>query len=714
MFWKAQVIIPLYVIHIPSLYKCGDFPDCKDSFVETGQSSRQICNSGPKLGQKEDEGTAETGSDDVLGAHLSTHAEQDIPKEETRSLASTPGDQNTPLTPKDEEISRGSTAKEPLFVHPQEGQMDQSTKKLPSSILDLANIDSSTIYPPKTIVNDSIATYYYPAKKGFERIVDGEETIWKGEKEEKCVVAYTILKGDKTILILLIRGDKESNLVYYRRDSGGYWSRLEREKRNVPIYRAIKLDISSLYPFAFSILQYTRGLICTKKYTAKAGYRIDEVRDGDSELWKSDSPDKHCTLATVHLCDNSPKLATLIINHSGNTIELRRRKRNGKWVDASEERYGKFLEGIEKTASLQEPKNVQLDIDNVDSSIFAVESTKENGVAIKTFFAKAGYHLTRIVQTIMPIWTSVYKRELCLTASFYFGKNGPVAAAVRYKDKNGKRFKGLRIVYDHGWKVAGKSDFYNVIDRIKCRSDSPEPWTTVRPQPLPPPPPPDPVALDISKPDLSIYKRFDYHLDSIPTTFILPQRNVTITKVINGDVTVWTPEGTQKFYYAKLSFKDGIPKVAQIVSEIDAIYAQHQYYKFKGGVWKELKKFNDEIENLKIKTIKKGNFAIRIEVEESNQEYKIFETGFGNIPARSYVPNPGYHAKEIKFGERVIWKASGNYKRCIRCTVYFRTTPYILLIVVRKSRGTDTLYFEKVGFIWEPRTAGEFYTRLGD
>ncbi|EKX73874.1 signal peptide containing protein [Theileria equi strain WA] len=230
-----------------------------------------------------------------------------------------------------------------------------STKELVVPItLDLAKVDTNSVDVPDTTTKDGInTTYYYPKGKFyFEKIVDGTRTVWESTKE-KCSPAYTISKGNVTFLALLLKkSDDETDLIYYEKKNLG-WKLVEKTKsENIieelkrqpeqPAVKTIDLDLSDVDSTAFSVEESEEDKVPLKKFAVKTDHHLNEINDGDSELWKSDSPDKHCTLATVYFEEESPMLASLTLNQG--FVYLK--NKDGKWAVVSKDDYDVALTEI--------------------------------------------------------------------------------------------------------------------------------------------------------------------------------------------------------------------------------------------------------------------------------------------------------------------------------------------------------------------------------
>ncbi|AFZ79771.1 signal peptide-containing protein [Theileria equi strain WA] len=292
-------------------------------------------------------------------------------------------------------------------------QHNHFTKELAVPItLDLAEVNTNSVDVPDTTTKDGInTTYYYPKGKFyFEKIVDGTRTVWESTKE-KCSPAYTISKGDITFLALLLKkSDDETDLIYYEKKNLG-WKLVEKTKsENIieelkrqpeqPAVKTIDLDLSDVDSITFSVEESEEDKVPIKKYAVKTDHHLNEINNGDSELWKSDSPNKHCTLATVYFEEENPMLASLSLNQGFVYLQ----NKDGKWVGVSKDGYDAALTNMKARASLPKIENVELDVTDMSEE----EPVEE--IPLNTATPTEGHH-SSVMEDGVEVWKGTHTEQ---------------------------------------------------------------------------------------------------------------------------------------------------------------------------------------------------------------------------------------------------------------------------------------------------------------
>ncbi|EKX73833.1 hypothetical protein BEWA_038710 [Theileria equi strain WA] len=645
-----------------------------------------------------------------------------------------------------------------------------STKELAVPItLDLADVNTNSVDVPATTVQDGISTtYYYPKGKFyFNKIVDGGRTVWEST-EKKCSPAYTISKGNVTFLALLLKkSDDETELIYYERKNLG-WKLVEKTKsENIieelkrqpeqPAVKTIDLDLSDVDSTAFSVEESEEDKVPIKKYAVKTDHYLNEINYGDSELWKSDSPDKHCTLATVYFEEENPMLLSLTLNQG--FVYL---KKNGKWVGVSKDDYDVALTEMKRLASLPKARTVELDVNDVDGNVFVVKEETVERVPLKTTpeeltsqdeeLELKGTHIeqegrvdtvradtpsnsssldlskepngdlftfnetidsdvksskyklntrkdkvTTIIHAEKVVWKA--KTNESLEECTLYTKNGysPMVAVLSKGDFNAERhlLRGME-----GWLTISPEEFDKKLEKMK--TGLPECEFSVHSEP---------VTIDVSRPYPSFCQSFAYDYDGVPTRMIFYGENVPVNKLVSGREKIWEREIGEKCIRSIVTMKDDKPVLVYLEKDTPS-GIQFSTLLRDNGKWEVTSNYYDELKKLRNTPGSPNKFTLDLSDTQDGDKCIIFNRTFLNLPARFYVPKMGNYATEAKDGGISIWTA--EKERCVSGVVYFKSgRPQLSHMTINDSNDRYLQkYFEKCGKEWKDLTEEDFYKKI--
>ncbi|AFZ80401.1 hypothetical protein BEWA_032540 [Theileria equi strain WA] len=555
-------------------------------------------------------------------------------------------------------------------------QHNRSTKELVVPItLDLAEVNTNSVDVPATTVQDGISTtYYYPKGKFyFEKIVDGGRTVWEST-EEKCSPAYTISKGDITFLALLLKkSDDETDLIYYERKNLG-WRLIEKTKCEkmieelkkqpaTPVIKAVELDLKDVDNEIFLAKESSENGVVEKTFTVQGGYRLTEVYDLNIPVWKSESPNKHCTLATVHFEGENPMLASLSLDSESLYLHVE----DGKWTSISKDEYDSALAEMKRLTSSPKVKCVELDVTDIDGNVFFIEESFSGGVPIKTITPKGGYQLTEVYDINVPIWKGLDK-ERCLQVLVYYNEESPVSVTVNFLKADGKSTWRYYSMQDKRWDVFKKGrneklkekipaqervpkDAPNVTDKETTSETKPKP-VDKRPQKHMPKYYSKPFKLDTQNIDENqVNVTSDVH-DGTKTTIFSSKRANYIEELSYNNSTVWKEQSNEKCL--SVVVQSGDTELAR-VDVIDAKGVEtYQCFEKTGNTWAMLD-YDSYIDKLK-----KGTTDIRIDFSNPSYDTCSFLQYYeGGILYRVGIPLQEYRLKTLDYG-LPVWKSSGD------------------------------------------------------
>ncbi|EKX72593.1 signal peptide containing protein [Theileria equi strain WA] len=98
----------------------------------------------------------------------------------------------------------------------------RGTSDQPSATLDLSKKNNSVgTYHSKVLDNKTIQTFLLYSVTAT-KVVEGDDTIWEAEGEERCLYAQITVEGGLETLVLKIKTDREAEVKFRRED--GQWT----------------------------------------------------------------------------------------------------------------------------------------------------------------------------------------------------------------------------------------------------------------------------------------------------------------------------------------------------------------------------------------------------------------------------------------------------------------------------------------------------------
>lgn len=216
-------------------------------------------------------------------------------------------------------------------------------------------------------------------------------------------------------------------------------------------------------------------------------------------------------------------------------------------------------------------------------------------------------------------------------------------------------------------------------------------------------PPSGSQTIDLAIADSSIYQSFDFHYNDTPIILIVPQKGVTVVRVLSGSEKIWEGGKQEMLRYVRAYLnEDEQPELLYIVGKTPSTRSQ-KYLELKNGRWEDFTADPVErVKAMKLQVQDKVHFSIDLASDKDTKEYRVFGSMLVEYPFRSYAPKPGYLAKEVKDGPTSIWKGEGGYENCLLSTIYFRKgSPYLLYIDTVVFGTKVPKYFELEDGEWK-------------
>ncbi|EKX73544.1 signal peptide containing protein [Theileria equi strain WA] len=214
--------------------------------------------------------------------------------------------------------------------------------------------------------------------------------------------------------------------------------------------------------------------------------------------------------------------------------------------------------------------------------------------------------------------------------------------------------------------------------------------------------------------DTEALKFFKYTFNDNPMMLIVPQAGRLVVELVSEqEEEIWKGgyEETLKYARAYLGHNEE-PELILVVSETPSGRSQ-KYLELKGREWVFCINHDAKIQSLKVATKHRGDFSMNLQDLEATEHCTIFQTPFLGIESRFYLPEPGYHATEVKDGDQVLWEGFGSDK-CSFSTIYFSNgLPHLLHIKVTSVLKND-FYCAKENGVWKIVPEGEFRTMISE
>ncbi|EKX72481.1 signal peptide containing protein [Theileria equi strain WA] len=222
-----------------------------------------------------------------------------------------------------------------------------------------------------------------------------------------------------------------------------------------------------------------------------------------------------------------------------------------------------------------------------------------------------------------------------------------------------------------------------------------------------------PAVLDITKLDSSKFSSFEYIYDDNLTQLIAPNKDTTVTRLMNDKEEVWTPGENEEFGYARVYLDENRePRVINVASTISS-RIEYNYFAKNGTKWECARDHAEKLKALKVVPTSKSDISIDLEREEDTDECRVLNVELMNVPTRFHLPMPEYHANEVRYVEDLLWAASGN-ERCKSCAIYSKNDVRLLAIFIKKGDDLEHKYFEKVDETWKDLTHEAFFKKYNE
>ncbi|EKX73540.1 signal peptide containing protein [Theileria equi strain WA] len=321
--------------------------------------------------------------------------------------------------------------------------------------------------------------------------------------------------------------------------------------------KADVLDLASPDESKVDIVKASRNEVEKKEYYPKDTSKITSVMDGGVSMWTATGNEKCCFARSYTKGDSSFLYITIM---GGNDLTAKFcEKAGGAWNEVDEE---PFNDGVTTMIGGAVKYTSQFG-SKVDPTLFNALDSFEDNVKVLKLTPKKGAKATKLTFDSKVVWED---KKPCSSVLFYMDCGTPLLAVIKTKSAGGE---SRVYVYRDGdqWKDDKEGDHKNKLTALKERCKPGE-------------------TLDISKredTDLGIYHCTPYGSGDIDHSFNL--RNVAVTKVVDGEYTVWRAgknEKTCTWAQNIVGNKETLRLEIQTAKKEDILFRK------EGGKWKRV------------------------------------------------------------------------------------------------------------------------------
>ncbi|EKX73384.1 hypothetical protein BEWA_054400 [Theileria equi strain WA] len=201
------------------------------------------------------------------------------------------------------------------------------------------------------------------------------------------------------------------------------------------------------------------------------------------------------------------------------------------------------------------------------------------------------------------------------------------------------------------------------------------------------------TVINVSKYHPSFYNLYDYYFDDVITRLIIPEQDVTMTKLTNGRSVIWNAGEGESLVYATIHLKANRPVLVYILKDCTSKNKIDTLLRTNKG-WKHITNYVAVLKSIPRPKIPRFDFTMDL-IRSDNARFKVFDAMLGGIRTRFFIPRRGFRADKVHHNGAVIWKAQ-NYKRkkarfnwrAILVRAYLkRNSCYLIKITLRAHDG---------------------------
>ncbi|EKX73034.1 hypothetical protein BEWA_015950 [Theileria equi strain WA] len=494
---------------------------------------------------------------------------------------------------------------------------------------------------------------------------------------------------------------------------------LARSKKKITFH----LLEPNIFHTTLEVRQYSGVEI--KKYTPRKGFRINKVKYGDKELWKSRWLYRDGCKSIQFHSKGETKLISLWIVNNKNTLDIKRFHKVGTdWNAIGLEDFNNKIREAKAQPTQEQPaaKHIPDYESKVDMKLFDVKESNIDGPFYLTCTPKENKNPTKLVYGGETIWDGG-ETALCLSALIYFDGDKLGLVTLQYRENGKDNTLFLHEDGTHKWinnkaihtrklnilneaygktrprrRTIGKdttSELTQEFPSLHTTSEEPKEASPQVPRAPTPPKPTTPVTLDLVNPDKSKVYVDDNSGSGIKSKKYSPKDDHHISSVIEGEVQIWkVDDPNTKCKLARVYANDSTELLYLDIDNNGRF--DYQYFEKVNRAWSNTHKidFDRKVKSMKGDNKKDENPPESEEPPKPDLKSKIdsslFDVEEGEedvVPVLKLTANDETH--ELTYGGEVLWE--DKKKRCSSAILYLDgCVPSLVLLETKDKKDKVT------------------------
>ncbi|EKX72542.1 hypothetical protein BEWA_050100 [Theileria equi strain WA] len=155
------------------------------------------------------------------------------------------------------------------------------------------------------------------------------------------------------------------------------------------------------------------------------------------------------------------------------------------------------------------------------------------------------------------------------------------------------------------------------------------------------------ASLNIGHPSRLICKSFDYTFAGNAVQLIVPNKGVSVSKLMNGSEEVWTAEEEEAFDHAEIYLnRDGRAELAVLILRTSSGLSRRDYARDENG-WAVCDNSEDKMLSLVVITQCISNFELDLSASSDTKECTIFQVELLGVTTKHFYPKPGHVSSRL-------------------------------------------------------------------
>ncbi|EKX72239.1 signal peptide containing protein [Theileria equi strain WA] len=222
-------------------------------------------------------------------------------------------------------------------------------------------------------------------------------------------------------------------------------------------------------------------------------------------------------------------------------------------------------------------------------------------------------------------------------------------------------------------------------------------------------------VIDLEKLDFKSFDIYECNDNGNEVSLVVPKPGVVVSRVIEGETTIWVPYFDEKLDHFKIFYRFGQVKLALLAYRKGEFATGIWFEKVKDDWFDCTGKHSAKVLALKVPIERRRTFVIDLEDKDDTKQCRIFTARLFGIDVRFYHAKFGYIAREVMYQSVTLWDISQEENEmCFSCNLYYKEKkPYLLVIMINKRDKLKYKCFERVDDEWKPLTLDKFKEARG-